>query len=99
MPIVKTREQWDQLLVRGRNRFLLENGVLRRGLPLGIVLAVILELYLGGRFPEALRNAAFWGRLALCVGVFSTSGALRSLAIWNAYRRRYAQGAGAPPRL
>jgi hypothetical protein len=44
--------------------------VLRRGLPLGVVLAVVLELYLGGHFPEALRGAGFWGRLALCVGVF-----------------------------
>jgi hypothetical protein len=93
LAIVRSREEWDRVLARGRQRFLLENGVLRRGLPLGVFLAVALELYLGGRFPEALGSASFWGRLALCVGVFSTSGVLRSLAIWNAYRRRYEQGA------
>lgn len=98
MPVVRTREEWERVLARGRRQFLLQNGVLRRGLPLGLFLAVALELYVGGRFPDALRTAAFWGRLALCVGVFSASGVLRSLAIWNAYRRRYAQGAGAPPR-
>jgi hypothetical protein len=95
--IVKSREEWDRLVARGRQRFLLENGVLRRGLPLGLLLGVVLELYLGGVFPDSLRQASFWGRTALCVAVFSTSGVLRSLALWNAYRRRY-ETLGAPRR-
>lgn len=98
MSTVRTREEWERALARGRRRFLLENGVLRRGLPLGLFLAVALELYLGGRFPDALGHAGFWGRLALCAGVFSTSGVLRSLAIWNAYRRRYQRGGAAAQR-
>ena len=33
--IVKSREDWEKLVARGRQQFLLQNGVLRRGLPLG----------------------------------------------------------------
>jgi hypothetical protein len=87
--IVRSREDWERLVARGQQDFLLRNGVLRRGLPLGLLLGVVLELYLGGRLPDFLANASFWARTLLCVAVFSTSGVLRSLALWNAYRRRY----------
>jgi len=97
--IVKSREDWEKLVARGRQQFLLQNGVLRRGLPLGILLGVVLELYLGGSFPDSLAQASFWARTALCAVVFSTSGVLRSLALWNAYRRRYETlGSSAPRR-
>jgi hypothetical protein len=96
--IVRSREDWEQLVARGQQQFLLQNGVLRRGLPLGILLGVVLELYLGGRFPDSLGQASFWARTALCVVVFSTSGVLRSLALWNAYRRRYETLGGSAPR-
>jgi hypothetical protein len=87
--IIRSREEWERVVSAGRQQFLLQNGVLRRGLPLGLLLGVVLELYLGGTFPDSLAKASFWGRTALCVLVFSTSGMLRSLALWNAYRRRY----------
>jgi hypothetical protein len=94
---VRSREDWERLVARGQQEFLLRNGVLRRGLPLGILLGVVLELYLGGRFPDSLASVSFWARTLLCVAVFSTSGVLRSLALWNAYRRRYETlGAGRP---
>jgi hypothetical protein len=96
--IVRSREDWEQLVARGREQFLLQNGVLRRGLPLGIVLGVVLELYLGGSFPDSVGESSFWARTALCVLVFSTSGVLRSLALWNAYRRRYETLGADPPR-
>ena len=98
MPIIRTRDEWEQALARGRRKFLIQNGVLQRGLPLGIALAVVLELYLGGTFPDFLRSPPFWGRVALCVAIFSTSGVLRALAVWNAYRRRYEERAAAAPR-
>lgn len=78
---------------RGEPRFLLMRGVLGRGLPMGVLLAVALELYVGSPFPEAFSTAAFWGRLALCVGVFSASGCVSAHAQWRLLERRFDESA------
>lgn len=74
---------------RGEARFVLLRGVLGRGLPMGVLLAVAIELYLGGTLPESLGRAGFWGRLLLCVGVFSASGSLSAHAQWRLLERRF----------
>lgn len=66
-------------------------GVLGRGLPMAILVAVGLELYLGGSFPEALRTSAFLGRLLLALVVFSASGSLTARLTWDAYERHRAR--------
>lgn len=89
MRAIRSQAEWEQLRARGRADFILRNGVLRRGLPMGLVVGVALELYLGGRFPGALQTAAFWGRLALCLGVFSASGSITAAASWRVYERHF----------
>jgi hypothetical protein len=92
--VVRTREEWAELEARGRRWFLLRYGVLGRGLPLAVLCAVAIEASIGGRFPEALRSAAFLGRFALAFAVFSASGCLTANVTWNLYARRF--GGGAP---
>lgn len=76
---------------RGERHFLLMRGVLGRGVPMGVLLAVALELAVGAPFPEAFSTTAFWGRLALCVGVFSASGCVSAHAQWRLLERRFAR--------
>ena len=66
-------------------------GVVGRGVPLAIVCAVAIELYLGGSFPEALRTPAFLGRLLLALVVFSASGCLTARLTWDVHERRRAR--------
>jgi hypothetical protein len=87
--IVRTQEEWAPLAARGKPWFLLRYGVLGRGLPLALICAVAIELSLGGRFPEALRDASFLGRFALAFAVFSASGCLTAHVTWNLYARRF----------
>jgi hypothetical protein len=54
---------------------------------MAILVAVGIELYLGGSFPEALRTRAFLGRLLLALVVFSASGSLTARLTWDAYDR------------
>ena len=61
------------------------HGFLGRGLPLGVLVAVVIELALGHAFPEALRAPVFWVRLAALVALFTATGCLRAQVTWNAY--------------
>lgn|GEM_PF-2064683 len=91
MKRVRSRGEWDAVRAKGRHAFVLRHGILGRGLPMALAIAVILELYVGGRFPDSLTSAGFWGRFALCLAVFSASGALTASALWNAYDRLYSR--------
>jgi hypothetical protein len=67
---------------------MLMRGVLGRGLPMALLVAVCIELYLGGEFPEALRTPGFLGRLLLGVVLFSASGMLTARMTWDMQERR-----------
>ncbi len=82
-------DEWARQREKGRMSFLLRHGFLGRGLPLGLITAVVIELYLGGTFPEALQDVAFAGRVALAVGVFTLSGSLAANANWSLHERRH----------
>jgi hypothetical protein len=87
-------DEWPAVRAKGKPAFLLRYGVLGRGLPLGVVVALVIEASLGGVFPAALTSPDFLGRLALCVGVFSATGCLNANINWNAHERRAAQRPG-----
>lgn len=82
--------EWPAVRARGKNDFLLRYGFMRRGLPLGLVVALALEGGFGGELPEALWSAMFLLRLVLCVAVFTLSGCISASAAWNVHERRSA---------
>lgn len=84
-----SRDEWDRVRARGRNRFLLLRGVLGRGVPMALVCAVGIELYLGGRLPEALSTPSFLGRLALALAFFSVGGVLNAQMQWKLNHKRF----------
>ncbi|MDX1648677.1 MAG: hypothetical protein R3263_02375 [Myxococcota bacterium] len=86
-------DEWKRIRERGEAAFLLRHGLLGRGLPLGVIVAVAVELSLGGTFPEALREPGFWGRLLFAVAVFTVSGSVASHYNWKVHERRYGEGA------
>jgi hypothetical protein len=87
-------EDWRKIREGGKRAFLLRHGFLGRGLPLGVVTALVIELALGGELPDALTTASFAGRLALAVGIFTLTGSLAANANWNLHERRFGGGAG-----
>jgi hypothetical protein len=84
-----TEPEWKRVREAGMIPFLIRHGFLGRGLPLGIVTAVVIEVYLGGTFPDALSDPSFLGRLAFAVAVFTLSGSLAARANWALHERRF----------
>ena len=84
-------DEWREVRAKGKGPFLFRTGFLGRGVPMGVVTALAIELYLGGRFPDALLEWDFLARLALAVGVFTLSGCLAANANWSLHERRYAE--------
>ncbi len=84
-------DEWRTVRSRGEPAFLFRHGFLGRGLPLGVLTAVAIEAYLGGSFPDTLREPAFLGRLLLAVAVFTVSGSLAAHANWSLHERRFGQ--------
>ena len=81
-------DEWPAVRARGKRAFLLRYGLLARGLPLGLLVALVIEAGLGGVFPATLWSAPFLGRLLLCVAVFSLTGCINANVNWNAHERR-----------
>ena len=92
MPTWQANE-WASVRARGKTNFLVRYGFLQRGLPFGVLVAVVIEMALGSPFPEALRNPMFVVRLVALVALFTLSGCMRASVTWNAYERRFGQGA------
>lgn len=83
-------EEWARVRAEGKRRYLLRYGVIRRGLPMGIAVALLIEvLSPSGEMPGALREPTFLGRLLLAVAVFSVSGCISALANWRVHERRF----------
>jgi len=81
-------EEWPSVRARGKQAFLLRYGFLGRGLPLGALVALVIEAGLGGTFPAALSSPSFLGRLLLCIAVFSVTGCINANVNWNAHEKR-----------
>ena len=87
--VVKDASEWERYRKHGKQGFVLRYGIFLRGIPMALVVAVGIELYLGGRFPAALGEPEFLGRLLLALVVFSVSGTFRAIMLWNLYERRF----------
>ena len=86
---IHSEEEWEKVEAGGRGRYLLRYGVIGRGLPMGFVVALVIEAALGHPLPGALREPSFLRNLLLAVGVFSASGCGLALANWRAHQRRF----------
>lgn len=87
--VVRHREEWQRIRARGRRAFLLRYGVLGRGIPMALICALGIEIYLGTPLPDALISPAFLGRFALAFAVFATGGAFTAQMTWKLYERRF----------
>jgi hypothetical protein len=85
-------EEWAKVREAGKMPFLLRHGFLGRGLPLGVITAIAISAYRGNPFPEAFQTLSFYGLVAFCVAVFTTSGAIAANANWVVHERRHAAG-------
>jgi len=86
------REDWLRIRASGRGRYLFRYGVVGRGIPMGIVVALLIELLNPtGTMPEALLGTRFLGRLLLAVAVFAASGCVSALANWRMHERRFGE--------
>ena len=84
-------DEWPAVRARGKQAFLLRYGFLGRGLPLGILVALVIEAGFGGTFPATLSSPSFLWRLLLCVTGFSVTGCINANVSWNAHEKRQAR--------
>ena len=85
-----SREDWARIRELGRGRYLFRYGVLARGIPMGIVVSLLIELFdPSGAMPDVLLEPRFLMRLLLAVAVFAASGCVTALANWRLHERRY----------
>ena len=87
---IQNRQDWEKVRAGGKMRFVVTRGVLGRGVPMGVVCALGIEVYLGGSFPDLLTSPIFLSRLLLASAVFSVGGCLNANMSWNFHERRSA---------
>lgn len=86
------REQWDRVRARGRTRYLVLRGFVRRGLPMGVVVALAVEVLTGRPVPDSLLSARFVLTVLAGVALFSLSGCIRAATEWRLAERRFGGG-------
>jgi hypothetical protein len=85
-----SKEDWEKIRTQGPKRYLLRYGVVGRGIPMGVVVALLIELWdPSGAMPDALLEPRFLGRLLLAVAVFTASGCISAWANWRVHERRF----------
>ncbi|MEB2344654.1 MAG: hypothetical protein OZ948_07940 [Deltaproteobacteria bacterium] len=83
------RAEWERIRRTGVWPYAIRRG-LARGIPMGIVIIVLLELVQGRSFGPALfRDPAVLGRFALAIVLFSLGGVVSTYARWRALDLRF----------
>lgn len=88
------RAEWERIRRTGVWPYAIRRG-LARGIPMGLVIIVLLELIQGRTLGvELFRDPVVLGRIALAVALFSLGGIVSTYARWRALDLRFgAQGA------
>jgi hypothetical protein len=86
---LSNRDEWDRVRVRGRARYLVLTGVVQRGLPMGVVVALAVEVLTGRPVPDSLVSARFVFTVFAGVALFSLSGCIRAATQWRLAERRF----------
>lgn len=86
---IASREEWERIRSRGRTRYLVAAGVLGRGLPMGVVVALAVEVLTGRPLPESLLSLRFVLTLLAGIALFSLSGCIRAATLWRLAERRF----------
>ena len=82
---------WQKIREQGKTPFLLKNGLVGRGLPMGAIVAVAITALKGGVFPDAFRTLEFYQLLAFTIAVFTASGCVAAYASWSLHEKKYTQ--------
>ena len=86
---LSNREEWHRVRERGRTRYLVLTGVVQRGLPMGVVVALAVEVLTGRPVPDSLVSARFVFTVLAGAALFSVSGCIRAAAQWRLAERRF----------
>ena len=88
-------EDWQKVRASGKARFVLVSG-LARGIPMGLAVMLVIELFTGGPFPESLATWRFVWRALFAVAIFTASGAVSAAVNWGIHERRFEGGRTRP---
>lgn len=86
---IRTPGDWEKIRARGKVRFVLLSGVVGRGLPMGLVIVLAIELLTGEPIPQSLVSWRFVLRTLLAVALFSVSGCISAAAAWRLAEKRF----------
>ena len=84
-----TAEQWTRIREGGKTRFLLSNGLLARGLPLGALMAFVVTSLQEIPLPSGFLTWRFAATLLFSIGVFTATGSLAARASWSVHERKF----------
>ena len=84
-----TAEQWARIREGGKARFLVSNGLLARGLPLGALMAFVVVSLQGVPLPSGFFTWRFAATLLFSIGVFTATGSMAARASWSVHERKY----------
>ncbi|MCH2409997.1 hypothetical protein MK292_04145 [Myxococcota bacterium] len=80
--------EWERIREKGKRHYVAICGI-RRGVPMGVVLATVVERILHNPFPEAFGTRDFIFRAFAASVLFSISGAVRAGSRWSSLERRF----------
>ena len=89
----KRRREWDRIRVGGLARFLVVRGLLLRGLPMALAVALLLDLLNVATPGGGWREPGFLARLGVAALLFSMGGMLSAYARWRALDARFGEAA------
>jgi hypothetical protein len=81
-------EDWQRLRAGGKARFVLVSG-LARGIPMGLAVMLVIELFSGEPIPESLATWRFASRALFAVAIFTASGCVSAALSWGMLEKRF----------
>ena len=84
----RDRTEWGKIREKGKLNYVVTCGI-RRGVPMGVILATVVELILRNPFPETFGTLHFIFNAFAASVLFSISGAVRAGSRWSSLERRF----------
>ncbi len=87
------REEWAAIRARGPRAFVLRQGLLSRGLPLGALMSLVVMNIQEVPLPEGLASWSFAATLLFCIAIFTATGSMAARATWKVHEHEHGRDA------
>ena len=81
--------EWEAIRARGESAFLLRQGLVFRGLPLGALMSLVVMNIQGVPIPDGLVSWSYAATLLFCIAIFTVTGSLAARATWKVHEHEH----------